>query len=127
MSEYEYEKVEDMTPGQVVDAALKGEQFYNNGNGQEQRFNFERIDIFLLSNWLAKGCVFTRKEKPWWEGCEGSVVMVRDDDEAEWVPRILERIIDNKREEFPVVAGNSEWSQARPLTAAERDAIKVRG
>ena len=117
MSEYEYKKVEDMSVGQVVDAMLDGEQFYNNGNGQEQRFNFEHIDIFTLLNWLNKGCVYTRTEKPWWTGCEGMPVMTC------LGMAILDKYVDGKT---PFYTNLGRFNNARLLTSAERDNIKTR-
>lgn len=119
---HKYEKVEGMTVGQVVDAALSGEQLYRVMGDSEKRFDFEKIDIFTLSNWLDRGCVYRKIETPWWEKHVGGLVMTRDSERDNWC---YDRLISVRKGWYECDKGT--WNQARPLTAAEKEAIITKG
>jgi len=118
--EYEYKQLTGASVGQFVDRFISGENLYIN-----------RDDVFYviighpsisdIDGWLNSGLIYTRKEKPWWEGYEGTPVMVRNKEESQWRIDIFKKKYGNS---FCCLIG--EWKQARPLTTAERDAIKVR-
>lgn len=123
MSEYEYEKVEGMTVGQVVDKMDGGSDFYYPKNQGMQVLNRNLQDIeYVIKNKQ----LHTRKEKPWWEGCEGGLVMARDFNESSWRFKVFAQYREGVKYKFIDVEGKS-WKQMRPLTSAERDAIKVEG
>jgi hypothetical protein len=125
MSEYEYKKVEGMSVGQVVDKILSGEDFYIIGQDETATLiEFDVYDVFGIDRMLKNGWINTRTEKPWWVGCEGSVIMVRDTNSQPWRPNIFEKYLEN--DECCFVCPTETFYQARPLTSAERDAIKVR-
>ena len=113
---HEYEKV-DVEAWKVVKMMSEGEKLY-----------VKAIDSYVLitPNYSIAlihkdiNNIYTRKETPWWEGCEGSVIMARDSESEEWKADIFSEKTDCWFE----CVGNT-WNQARPLTTAERDAIKV--
>tara|TARA_R110000782_G_scaffold270483_1_gene371782 strand:- start:10807 stop:11175 length:369 start_codon:yes stop_codon:yes gene_type:complete len=119
----EYEKVEDISVGEVVDAMLEGKDFYyTKYKGFEVLSrNLEEIEYVVKNNQL-----YTRKEKPWWEGCEGSVIMAGDDDHRSFKPAMFRRYDSLHEYPFRCNANGYGYKYARPLTTAERDAIKVR-
>lgn len=117
----EYEKVEDISVGEVVDEAYNGKQFYYGDNFN--RVDFEKVDIFTLSNWLVRSKVYTRKESQWWEELKDKPVMASLN-KIDWVLTVFSAYDDHIQDGFLCQCGRYDYM--RPLTTAERDAIKVR-
>ena len=125
----EYKKIEGMTTGQVIDLMLDGEAVYDNlGGGVFLDISEEEDDILILKSRLERGDLYTKaesEEPAWWEDFEGCLIMVRDFDDEDWYCDIFETYCEG--EVFSIRCKVGAWKQARPLTAAERDAIKVVG
>lgn len=119
----EYEKVEGMSVGQVVDKMLSGDNFYILGQDRTATLvEFDVYDLFGIYRILSNGWVYTRCEKPWWEGREGSVIMVKEYMSEIWIPIIFESYrVDT---EYPFKSNEGlYYMNARPLTQSEKDAI----
>lgn len=118
MSEYKYERVEGVTVGWVVDSMLDGDDFYfYQGLDSYQPLTFE-----LMNFDLGTENIYTRKEVPWYKGLKGTIIMVSRDGEK-WCPRIFVTCYVGAYKYFDTTEG--EYNYARPLTTAERDAIKA--
>nr|MBX2849184.1 hypothetical protein [Acidiferrobacterales bacterium] len=101
---------------------IEGEQYYVKCIGEVHSEIFpEDTACQTIKSYLDQGGIYTRKEKPWWEGYECTPVMVRNKEESHWRIDIFKKKYGNS---FCCLIG--EWKQARPLTTAERDSIKVR-
>jgi hypothetical protein len=123
MSEYEYKKVEGMTAYQAVDMLIGRGDYFVEEN--ESFYPFENeYPAEVLNRYINEGKIYTRKETPWWEGCEGSVIMVVSS--GLWALKILCSVEKFHTDSFTFYCNDKcHYKQARPLTTAERDAIKV--
>jgi len=119
----EYEQLTGASVGQFVDRFISGENLYIN-NDDDFYVIIGHPSISDIDGWLNSGLIYTRKESPWWEGCEGSVIMVHGKREEFWYPIILDRVDEDSN--YPYKSNDNEYMFGRPLTTAERDAIKVR-
>lgn len=130
----EYEQVEGMSVGQVVQSMSEGVDFYRYTHGSKVVIDTGKTGILLsggtatmdlgsLRMELNDGHIYTRKEKPWWEGCIDCFVMARDREDEEWSKTIFVWYDNSYDLAFGCIDGS--YKQARPLTTAERDAIKV--
>lgn len=118
----EYEKVEDISVGEVAQLRIEGTYtFYQIDSDEYVEVPHNILELhYVIENYD----LYARKESPWWEGCEGSVIMVHGKHEDNWYPIILDRVDENSN--YPYKSNRTEYMFARPLTTAERDAIKVR-
>lgn len=128
-----YEKVTDMTVGDIAQSMSEGEVFYRNETPIE--IDSARCGIFLsggkaamdlgsLRMELNDGLIYRKIKTPWWERHVDGLVMVRDDDER-WHPAHFKEYIEGGI--YPFGANDSRWKQMRPLTQAERDTIITEG
>lgn len=117
-----YEKVEGMTVGQVVDEYMDSDRIYADYNGEIYLYHSDDWDLSTLKERLEKGLIYIKIEAPWWEGCEGSVIMVRDSERDQWKCDILKQ-----KSGVWFECRLNDWNQARPLTQAEKDAIITEG
>jgi hypothetical protein len=127
-----YEKVEYTRVDQLVHAHMNSDdqknekdQFYITFYDPPRRIDFEKLNVFSVSNWLDRGLVARKLETPWWEKHVGGLVMVRDSDNEAWHPAYFESHL--KYSDYPFKTRGSTWKQARPLTKAEKDAIITEG
>jgi hypothetical protein len=119
MSEYEYEKVENLKAWEIVKLHEEGTNIYTGKFDHLRLGSITNIDALVMA--MECGSLYVRKEIPWWEGCEGSVIMIKAEDE--WVPAIFHKY-SHRSKLFHCDHNLSH--EARPLTTAERDAIKVK-
>lgn len=115
MNDYEYEKVEGMTLGQIVDEMLDGKVFYF-----VQMGNY--VKATRHSCMASMETCYTRKENPWHSKCEGGLIMVET--AYGWDCRTLIKY-DQSNLPRPFECKDGFYMNARPLTTEERDAIKA--
>ena len=126
MNDYTYEKVEGMTVGQLVDRhLLHGELFYIKIEEDFSVYHFGDYDIYQMNYALDQDVIYTRKENKWWSGMEGSVIMVKSKDVEDWHFDIFQCYLVHSK--WPFECSGGDYVDARPLTAAERNKIKVKG
>jgi hypothetical protein len=127
-----YEKVEYTRVDQLVhvhmnnnDQKNEKDQFYITFYDPPKRIDFEKLNVFSVSNWLDRGMVARKIEAPWWEKHVGGLVMVHGKHEDNYYPIILDRVDENSN--YPYKSNCTEYMFARPLTKAEKDAIITEG
>ena len=118
MSEYEYEKVENLKAWEIVKLHEEGTNIYTGKFDHLRLGSITNIDALVMA--MECGSLYVRKEIPWWEGCEGSVIMIKV--KYGWIPAMF-RKYSNMSNSFQCDHISSH--EARPLTTAERDEIKV--
>jgi hypothetical protein len=116
----EYEKV-DLKVWEVVERMSEGKKLYVKAIDSYVLIT-PNYSIALINKDINN--IYTHKGSQWWGGCEGSVIMVMSS--GVWELQILSSVEQSVMHGIIFLCRDKcHYINARPLTTAERDEIKV--
>jgi hypothetical protein len=117
-----YEKVTDMTVGQVVDAIIDGKRFYY----YQGLDSYELLTLDLMNLKLGVNNIYTHHDKQWWENIKkGVICWVWDNNSLGETIRCIVKVRQDDIYKFVDYAGDV-FEFARPLTQTEKALIMVK-